>query len=402
MIKALLNKLRPSFEEGGKLEWLSPCFEAFETILLTPDKVTSCGAHIRDALDIKRYMAMVIVALLPATFMGAWNVGYQHYVAAGTPAGLTACLLLGLEKILPIIIVSYVVGGFWEVLFALVRRHEINEGFLVTGLLFPLTCPPTMPLWQVAVGISFGVVIGKEVFGGTGMNIFNPALTARCFLFFAYPAAISGDKVWAAVDYSQATDAVTGATPLLAVSSEKIGEGLSSAGALLSGFHGSFAAMDYSWLNCFLGFIPGSIGETSTLACLLGAILLLVTGIASWRTMAGIVAGAFGMSLVLGAFASEGRNLMLTMPFYWHLVVGGFAFGTVFMATDPVSSAVTKSGKWIYGILIGVLVMLIRTVNPAYPEGMMLAILFMNAFAPTIDYFVAQANIRRRRLAHAR
>ena len=399
MIEKLLDSVRPHFDKGGKLERLFPVYEAMDTFLLSAPTVTKTGAHIRDSLDSKRFMILVVVALAPTVFMGAWNVGYQHLISISDPdTGLLHCLEFGLWQILPIIIVSYSVGGAWEVLFAVIRRHEINEGFLVTALLFPLTCPPDLPLWMVAVGISFGVVIGKEVFGGTGMNIFNPALTARAFVFFTWPGFISGESVWAAVDYSNAPDGLTGATPLQLASS---GEAGGRAAELLATAHERFPLMDYSWSNCLLGFIPGSIGETSTLACLLGAALLLITGIASWRTMSAVVIGAVATSLVMNLFAGPGRGSILSLPPYWHLVVGGFAFGTVFMATDPVSSAVTDVGKWIYGALIGVLAVLVRTVNPAYPEGMMLAILFMNLFAPTIDHFVVRANVRKRKLAHA-
>lgn len=393
----MLDRIRPTFEEGGKLHRFYPLFEAADSFLLTTPTVTSVGAHIRDALDVKRYMVLVIVALLPCVFMGAWNAGYQHLLPQNPTPGFVEALTAGFRIILPIILVSYTVGGIWEVIFAVVRKHEINEGFLVTGLLFPLTLAPKTPLWIVAVGISFGVVIGKEVFGGTGMNIFNPALTARAFVFFAFPAYISGDFVWADVDYSQAVDGLTGATPLAVAYSHN---GVDATG-ILSNFGATHSLMDYSWWNLFIGFVPGSIGETSTLACLLGAAVLILTGVGSWRIMLSSFLGAMAMALLLNAFAAEHRNALLSIPFYWHWVLGGFAFGMVFMATDPVSGTVTNAGKYIYGALIGVLSILIRVCNPAYPEGVMLAILFLNLFAPLIDYCVVQSNVRKRKLAHA-
>jgi Na+-transporting NADH:ubiquinone oxidoreductase subunit B len=398
VIAEFLEKIRPHFQKGGRLEKLYPVYEATDTFLFTAPKVTKHGTHVRDSLDTKRYMSMVIVALLPTVFMGAWNAGYQHLITVeGADTGFFHSMELGLWYIVPMVVTSYAVGGAWEVLFAAARRHEINEGFLVTGLLFPLTCPPDLPLWMVAVGISFGVVIGKEVFGGTGMNIFNPALTARVFVFFAYPAYISGDLVWAVANYP--VDGVTGATPLLYAKSGAAG---ASATQLLSSIGQQFPLMDYSFWNCVVGFIPGSIGETSFLACLLGAALLIATGIGSWRIMSSMALGGVGMALVMNQFAGPDRNPILSLPPHWHLVTGSFAFGAIFMATDPVSGTVTDVGKWIYGALIGVLTILIRTVNPAYPEGVMLAILFMNVFAPTIDYLVVQANVRKRRLAHAK
>jgi Na+-transporting NADH:ubiquinone oxidoreductase subunit B len=418
-VAGFFEKVKESHEKGGRLGLLWPLLDAPDTFLRTPAAVTSRAAHVRDWLDSKRFMAMVIVALAPCVFMGAWNAGYQHAKATtGESAGFLTNVLVGFEIILPIIVVSYAVGGAWEALFAVVRRHEINEGFLVTGLLFPLTLPPTTPLWQVAVGISFGVVIGKEVFGGTGMNVFNPALTARAFNFFAFPDKMSGDQVWtetltwggwfsrlqegaswrAASVRPGFVDGYTGATPLLFASKEHGADATS----ILAGAAEAHPLVDYSWWNCFLGFDSGSIGETSALACLLGAAILVATGVGSWRTMAGVFGGAAAMSLVLNAFAAEGRNPMLSMPFYYHWVVGSCAFAAVYMATDPVSSAWTPVGKWIYGLSIGALAVLIRTVNPAYPEGFMLAVLFLNLFAPLIDHYVVQANIRRRKAAYAR
>ncbi|MAF26573.1 MAG: NADH:ubiquinone reductase (Na(+)-transporting) subunit B [Gemmatimonadota bacterium] len=382
-----IDAMRPHFEQGGRFAKLYPVFEAAESFLFVQGKTTRGRVHVRDAMDIKRLMSMVVVAVLPAMVVGAYNVGFQALSALGQTTGLWDCLVLGAWKMLPIVLVSYAAGGFWEVLFAVVRRHEINEGFLVTGILFPLTCPPTLPLWMVAVGISFGVVIGKEVFGGTGMNILNPALTARAFVFFAYPAFISGDKVWKAVNPAkdQLVDTFTGATPLAvaaAAKAETVAIALGDAG--------------YSFRSLLTGLVPGSMGETSAAAIGLGALVLVVTGVASWRIMVGCVAGGLGAGLLMNAVAGPASSGVMALPAHWHLVMGGFAFGTVFMATDPVSAAATGTGKWIYGFLVGFLAILVRVVNPAYPEGMMLAILFMNIFAPLVDHFVVQANIRRR------
>lgn len=401
-LRGFLDKLHPLFKKGGKLEKLYPLYEAADTFLYTPGDVTKGPSHVRDGIDLKRMMTTVVVALLPCIFMAMWNTGLQANlaIAARTAAGhdpLAAdnfryaiinalgfgyspdsfldCLFHGAMYFIPAFIVTNIAGGFWEVVFSTIRKHEINEGFLVTGMLFPLTLPPTIPLWQVAVGISFGVVVGKEVFGGTGRNFLNPALTARAFLYFAYPLQIVGDTVWTACD------GFSGATPLGALATSTTG----------------FAAVTSSvqWSDCFLGITQGSMGETSTLACLIGAAILIGTGIGSWKIMAGVVLGAISFSLLLTSVGSE-TNPMFQMPWHWHMVVGGFAFGTVFMATDPVSAAMTDVGKWIYGILIGVLTILIRSINPAYPEGIMLAILFANVFAPVIDYFVVQSNIKRR------
>ena len=368
------------FAKGKPLEKMYPLFDAIDTFILTPATTTKSAPHVRDAIDIKRVMIFVVLALIPCIFMGIYNVGYQMLLAKGGEITLLECLKLGSIKVLPIIIVTYAVGGLWEGLFAIVRKHEINEGFLVTGILYALTLPPSIPLWQVAVGISFGVVIGKEIFGGTGYNILNPALTARAFVFFAYPAQISGDAVWVAVD------GFTKATPLAVVALAERG---SSAVAALGD-------AGYTFQNMIFGLIPGSIGETSAVAALLGLIFLLITGVASWRIMAGCFIGAVAMSLVFSAFQGPESMAFFSLPPHWHLVMGGFAFGAIFMATDPVSSSSTQTGRWIYGILIGMLVVLIRMVNPAYPEGVMLAILFMNVFAPTIDYFVVKANVNRR------
>jgi Na+-transporting NADH:ubiquinone oxidoreductase subunit B len=401
----LLEGQKKHFTKGGKLEKLYPIFEATETILFTPPDVTKGSTHVRDGLDLKRMMITVVLALVPAMLMAFYNTGYQVHaaIAAGgsaldnwqealyaalglgyDPANILACMVHGAVYFVPILLTTFIVGGHIEVAFSIIRKHEVNEGFLVTGFLIPLTLPPTIPLWQVALGTAFGVIIGKEIFGGTGMNFLNPALTARAFLFFAYPAEISGDKVWIAANLA---DGASGATLLGVAAADS--SGIVSAGV------GS-----ESWMDAFLGFIPGSMGETSALACLLGALVLIATQIGSWRTMLGVVIGTIGMASLLNAVGSE-TNPMFAIPFWWHMVLGGWAFGMVFMATDPVSSAFTDNGKLIYGGMIGVLVVLIRVVNPAYPEGMMLAILFMNMFAPLIDHFFVQANIKRRLARHA-
>ncbi len=396
LIRKQFDKMRPMFEKGGKLEKLYPLFEAQETFLFVSHHRTHEGSHIRDPMDTKRLMSIVILGLLPALLFGIYNVGYQFYAAQGAGVladnGFMPRVWIGLRYVVPIIIVSYGVGGIWEVIFSVIRKHEINEGFLVTGMLLPLIVPPTIPLWQVAVGVSFGVVIGKEVFGGTGMNVFNPALVARAFLFFAYPAQISGDRVWSALPASGLADGYNGATPLLVAANNTTGpvvEAVRSFGAE------TMQVADYSLWNSFLGLIPGSIGETSTLAILLGAIILIAAGVASWRIMISCVVGAVVMAFICNLAAPSDAAFVALPPLY-HLVLGGFAFGVVFMATDPVSGSATNIGKYIYGFLIGVLTVLIRTINPAYPEGVMLAILFMNAFAPLIDYFVIQQHMARR------
>ncbi len=381
------------FKKGGKFEKFYPLFEATETFLFTSGEVTKNPSHVRDALDLKRMMITVVVALIPAVLFAFYNTGLQanaaiqqmNLTSSGTWQGsLLQALGLpfdannfwsnfihGALYFLPVYLVAVAVGGFWEVLFAIVRGHEISEGFLVTSLLFPMILPPTIPLWQVAVGISFGVVIGKEVFGGVGMNILNPALTGRAFLFFAYPAQISGDKVWLAVD------------------------GISKATPLAKFAEGTFHTAGYSWWDAFYGFIPGSMGETSTLAILIGAAILLITQIGSWRIMLSVVVGMVFMSLTFNLIGSDTNPMFQVSPL-WHFVLGGFAFGTVFMATDPVTAAMTKGGKYLYGLLIGIMVVLVRVVNPAYPEGMMLAILFGNVFAPILDKIFVNANIKRR------
>jgi Na+-transporting NADH:ubiquinone oxidoreductase subunit B len=396
-LRRLLDRIHPVFDRGGRLERLYPLYEAADTFLYTPGTVTRQASHVRDGLDLKRMMITVVVALFPCILMAMWNTGYQANLAMQeldvaslanwrgsviellgvgyNPESLLANLIHGALYLIPVYLVCNIAGGLWEVLFATVRKHEINEGFLVTGVLFPLTLPPTIPLWQVALGISFGVVIGKEVFGGTGRNFLNPALTARAFLYFAYPQDISGDNVWTALD------GFSGATPLGALAVAPVEQGMQ--------------AISVTWSQAFLGVMPGSMGETSVLACLLGAAILIATGVGSWRIMLSMLLGGLAFSTLLFVTGSS-TNPMFLMPPHWHLVTGGFAFGLVFMATDPVSASMTETGKWFYGGLIGVLSILIRVINPAFPEGVMLAILFGNVVAPLIDYFVVQANIRRR------
>lgn len=387
-LENILEKMHPLFAKGGKLEMFYPLFEAGDTFAFTTSETTKGRTHVRDHFDMKRLMISVVIALTPPLIMGFYNTGYQALVAQGIDPSLTACLFKGLLTVLPIIITSYAVGGFWEVIFAVVRKHEINEGFLVTGLLLPLTLPPTIPLWQVAIAMSFGIVIGKEVFGGTGMNILNPALTARAFIFFAYPASISGDRVWTAIDVAKdkLIDGYSGATPLLSYANAEIGTSVQQV----------VEHTGFTWTQMFFGLIPGSIGETSALACLLGAAFLIITGIGSWRIMMGMTLGGLVVSLLFNLMAGPNNIPFMMVPFHYHFVMGGFAFGLVYMATDPVSATYTQLGKWIYGFLIGVLAILIRVVNPAYPEGVMLAILFMNIFSSLIDHYVVEANISRR------
>ncbi len=385
-LKKLLDQIKPHFEAGGKFEKLHSTYDAFSTFLFVPDEVAPAkGAHIRDANDMKRAMFMVIVAMTPALLFGVWNAGYQHDLAFGLQSGLLQQFFFGLWRFLPLVVVSYVVGLGIEFGVAQARGHEVNEGFLVSGMLIPLIMPIDIPLWMVALATAFSVIFVKEIFGGTGMNIWNPALVARAFVFFAYPTAISGDKVWVAglQDGIKTVDGFSGATPL-AQASAAITDG-STLDQLTSAMPSGF--------DMFLGLIPGSIGETSTLAILLGAALLLFTGIASWRIMLSVFAGGAFMGLVFNLFAV---NTYMALPFWYHFVMGGFAFGAVFMTTDPVSGSQTSTGKWIYGFLIGILAVLIRVLNPAYPEGMMLAILFMNTMAPLVDHYVVGANIKRR------
>jgi Na+-transporting NADH:ubiquinone oxidoreductase subunit B len=378
------DRMRPLFARGGRLESLGPVFDAADHFAFTPSEETRHGAHVRDSVDIKRVMVTVIYALLPCFFFGVWNAGHQYHLAhAVAGAGFAADFLRGLIIVMPIILVSYAVGGFWEVLFACVRKHPINEGLLVSGFLFPLVLPPTIPLWQVAVGITFGIVIGKEIFGGTGMNVVNPALLSRAFLFFAYAKSMTGN-VWVASRGAELVDAVTGATPLGVLSA--LPDGATAAEAIASG--------QVDFMRMLIGAIPGSIGETSALACLAGALVLLLTGVASWRIMLSCVIGLLSTAALARAF---GSSPMSQIPIHYHLVAGGFAFGTVFMATDPVSGAATNAGKWIYGFLIGMLVIIVRVLNAGFPEGVMLSILFMNLMAPLIDSFVVDRHIRRRR-----
>lgn len=400
-LRRFLDNLHPKFAKGGKLEKFYPLYEAMDTFLYTPGEVTRNASHVRDGIDLKRMMSTVIVALIPCIAMAFWNTGYQANLSLSNmaledavanqgwrgwvmqamhvsfdPQSFWSNVVLGGLYFLPAYIVTMTAGGLWEVLFATVRKHEINEGFLVTGMLLPLTLPPAIPLWQVAIGISFGIVIGKEIFGGTGRNFLNPALTARAFLYFSWSTEMTGD-VWTAVD------GTSSATALTALGSAPGAVGM-----------GAVTDLKLTWWDSFIGVIPGSMGETSTLACLIGAAILILSGIGSWRIMAGVVIGAMCASTIL--WGDSNTNAMFALPPYWHLVVGGFAFGTVFMATDPVSASMTEAGKWFYGILIGVMTILIRVINPAFPEGIMLAILFGNVFAPVIDYCVVQANIKRR------
>lgn len=395
-LKEFLHGIEHHFEKGGKYERWYALYEAVDTIFYTPGKVTSTTAHVRDGVDLKRIMITVWLCVWPAMFFGMWNIGYQannfllgnpdalmgdgglrtafiSALAGNDPGSIWDNMIYGAAYFVPVYAVTFIVGGFWEVLFATVRRHEVNEGFFVTSILFALICPPTIPLWQVALGITFGVVIGKEVFGGTGKNFLNPALSGRAFLYFAYPAQLSGDTVWTAID------GFSGATPL--------GQ------AAVAGL--DVVQQSVSWMSAFLGTIQGSIGETSTLAILIGGGVLLMMKIASYRIVGGVMIGMIATSLLMNAVGSD-TNPMFAVPPHWHLVLGGFAFGMMFMATDPVSSAMTNTGKWSFGILVGLMTVLIRVVNPAFPEGIMLAILFGNLFAPLMDHFVVQANIKRR------
>ncbi|WRQ33726.1 NADH:ubiquinone reductase (Na(+)-transporting) subunit B [Bacteroidales bacterium MB20-C3-3] len=377
VLKKLVDNIKPTFSKGGKLGFLHSTFDAFETFLFVPDHVTKKGVHIKDSIDLKRTMTMVILALMPALLFGMYNTGYQHNLSIGGDMTFWAMFWFGFLKVLPLIIVSYVVGLGIEFIAAQIRGHEVNEGYLVTGMLIPLIMPVDVPLWILSLSVIFAVIVGKEVFGGTGMNIWNPALLSRAFVFFAYPSQISGDKIW-----------IEGLTK-----GEGIVDGFSGATPLAHAAAGEFDKMP-SFMDMFIGFIPGSIGETSTLAILIGAVMLLWTGIASWRIMLSTFAGGILTGLLLNAVGPEGSYM--SMPAINHLVMGGFAFGAVFMATDPVTGSQTERGKWIYGFLIGVMAILIRVFNPGYPEGMMLAILLLNTFAPFIDHFVVQSNIKRR------
>ncbi len=397
-LRKMLDRMEPLFIPGGRYEKFYALFEMVDTLLYSAPDISRGSLHVRDALDLKRVMILVVFAVTPCALIGMWNAGFQANTAMAAmgisgiegwrgvvlplmgagydPQSFYDCFAQGLLYLLPIYAVTMAAGGLWEVVFAGVRNHEINEGFLVTSLLYTLILPATIPLWQVAVGISFGVVIGKEVFGGTGKNFLNPALVGRAFLYFAYPVQLSGDAVWTAVDgFSGATALGISAT-----------EGMS--GVMASGL---------TWSQAFLGQMQGSLGETSTIACLLGAAFLIFTRIASWRIMTAVFLGLIIPSLL---FSGESANPMMSMPWHWHIVVGGFAFGAIFMATDPVSAAQTNTGKWVFGLLIGFMTWLIRVINPAFPEGIMLAILFANIFAPVIDHFVIRANVRRRLKRH--
>jgi Na+-transporting NADH:ubiquinone oxidoreductase subunit B len=394
-LKHIIEKMEPHFEAGGRHEKWYALYEAAATFFYTPGYVTKGLTHVRDNLDLKRMMIFVWLATFPAMFYGMYNTGIQANeaivggyaalddwrvailnllgVTMGNGANLFDNFLFGAMYFLPIYAVTFIVGGFWEVLFASVRKHEVNEGFFVSSVLFALIVPASIPLWQVALGITFGVVVAKEIFGGTGRNFLNPALAGRAFLFFAYPTDISGDAVWTTVD------GFSGATSLSVMSQGGL-EALQS---------------NLSWMDAFLGNMQGSVGEVSTLAILIGGAFIVITGIASWRIISGVMIGMIATSVLFNLIGSD-TNHMFQLPWYWHLVMGGFAFGMIFMATDPVSASFTNKGKWMYGALIGLMVVLIRVVNPAFPEGMMLAILFANLFAPLFDYFVVQGNIKRR------
>ena len=373
------------FEKGGKFEKLYPIYEAALTIHFSPTETTKKGAHIRDGLDTKRFMILVVIALIPCVIFGIFNAGYQTILSTGQTPGIIESVIKGTIIFMPILLTSYVVGGICEVLFAVIRKHEINEGFLVSGLLFPLTLPPTIPLWQVALGIIFGIVVGKEVFGGTGKNFLNPALTARAFVYFSYPAYLSGN-VWTAFSSGGPVESYSSATPLGIAANimqpANVTDAIQSAG--------------YSIWKCIFGLIPGSIGETSVICVLIGAAILIGTGVGNWRTMVSAVIGLVFMAGIFNLAANDTNLPFLQLSAIWHLVIGSFAFGAVFMATDPVSSPDLNESKWIYGFLIGVLTVIIRTVNPAYPEGVMLAILLMNVFAPIIDYYVTESKIKKR------
>lgn len=375
LFKNLLNSVKPHFLEGGKLEKLYPAYDAFETFLFVPDHTTHKGSHVRDSIDLKRTMVMVIVALIPCLMFGMWNVGHQYYLAIGETQTMFAKFVLGFWKFMPLIIVSYGVGLAVEFAFAVYRGHSVNEGYLVTGLLIPLTMPIDVPLWMLAISVIFAVVIGKEVFGGTGMNILNPALTARAFLFFAYPIYMSGDKVWV---HGAMVDGYSGSTILGELAADKSWNALSGG---------------WSWMEMMIGSIPGSVGETSFIAIAIGALILMATGIGSWRIILSTFAGGFVMATL---FNMWGANELMSTPANIQLIIGSFAFGAVFMATDPVTGSQTNKGKYIYGFLIGVFAIMIRVFNPAYPEGMMLAILLMNIFAPLVDHYVIEGNIKRR------
>jgi Na+-transporting NADH:ubiquinone oxidoreductase subunit B len=388
LLKNLFDGIEPLFEKGGKLEKFHTLYEGHRTIVFAPKITTNkTGVQIKDAVDLKRVMFTVVIAMIPCLLFGIWNVGHQHFISTGVEATLLDKMLVGAIAVIPILIVSYGVGLVTEFIFCVVRNHPVSEGFLVTGMLIPLVLPPTIPLWQVAMATIFAVVIGKEAFGGTGMNILNVALTARAFLYFAYPSQISGE-VWTYFGDATPVDGYSGATVLA------YGAGAAANGTnMMVDMAGHWYAGMFDFWNLFLGMIPGSIGETSVLMCLIGAVILVATGVGSWKIIFSVFAGAFAMGTI---FNLVGGNSFMELPAHYHLVIGGLAFGAVFMATDPVSAAQTEIGKWIYGFMIGILTVLIRVVNPAYPEGIMLAILFMNVFAPLIDYYVVDANKKRR------
>ncbi len=394
-LRNFFDRIEPAFMKGGKYEKFFPVYEMVESFIYTPKTVTKAAPHARSYVDMKRIMTYVVIATIPCILFGWYNTGLQvntaiaTHGASGWRSGIIEFFGIGFDAnslfanmfhgalyFFPIYITTLVAGGLWEVLFATIRRHEVNEGFLVTSMLYTLILPPDVPLWQVAIGISFGVVIGKEVFGGTGKNFLNPALVGRAFLYFAYPAYMSGDTIWTPVD------GFSGATAL----------SISAA----QGFQ-ALPDLGITWMDAFVGTIQGCLGETSTIACLIGLAFLLITKIANWRLVVGCLGGMIGFSMLLNAIGSD-TNPMFALPWYWHLVIGGYAFGLVFMVTEPVSASHTNMGRYIYGALIGIMVVLIRVLNPAFPEGMMLAILFGNVFAPLIDYFVVQANIKRRKL----
>ena len=374
IFKKILNSIKPHFEEGGKLESLYPAYDAFETFLFVPDHTSNAGSHIRDAVDLKRTMAFVIISLIPCVLFGIWNIGEQYYLAKGIEANFADNISFGFWKFLPLLLVSYGVGLTIEFAFAVYRGHSVNEGYLVTGMLIPLIMPVDVPLWMLAISVIFAVIIGKEVFGGTGMNILNPALTARAFIFFAYPSYMSGDKVWV---HGALVDGYSGETILGALATNK----------------SSWESLLWNSYDAFMGFVPGSIGETSFIAILLGAVFLLLTGVGSWRIIFSTFLGGYLTALLFNYF---GMNMLMSTPAHIHLLIGGFAFGAVFMATDPVTASQTNTGKIIYGFLVGFFAIVIRIFNPAYPEGMMLAILLMNVFAPLIDHYVVGENIKKR------
>ena len=387
LLRGLVESQEKHFEKGAKLEFFYPMYEMVATILFSPTTTSRSRVHVRDALDTKRYMILVVLALIPCTVFGLLNTGYQTQIASGLSTDHLSVIIAGLKSFLPILLVSYAVGGTCEVLFALFRRHEINEGFLVTGLLFPLTLPPTIPLWQVGLGIAFGVVIGKEVFGGTGRNFLNPALTARAFVYFSYPAQMSGE-IWTKLSstVSGAVDGYSMATPLAIAAETPVAQ---SAAA-------NIQAAGFDLQTLFWGWHPGSIGETSIACILLGAAFLIITGVGSWRIMAAVLLGTVGMAEFLNMVAGPESSAYLSLPPLWHLLTGSVFFAAIFMATDPVSAPDLPISKWIYGLLIGAFTVIIRVLNPAYPEGAMLAVLMMNVFSPLIDHYVVKARLKRR------